>query len=208
MSINFPPSFHSGSGVDEKSRERKKNKEYITRRIDPPPPPPSGRYRFTDSCNFYTLERCGHDAHKRLKHVRAFIDRSTSSLPLPPSMHREPTVRNAGLWVFITRATFGRRFSPPYLCREWGTTTRFRFGGGKAARQLGGRRERKKKKERKKTREIRSVTSPRLASKIRVAQFRPLDRFETNRGEKNSTVKMHNKCETKLTPLTKGFIET
>lgn len=123
-------------------------------------------------------------------------------------MHREPTVRNAGLWVFITRATFGRRFSPPYLCREWGTTTRFRFGGGKAARQLGGRRERKKKKERKKTREIRSVTSPRLASKIRVAQFRPLDRFETNRGEKNSTVKMHNKCETKLTPLTKGFIET
>ncbi|HGJ5904622.1 MAG TPA: hypothetical protein ACHBY5_13740 [Arsenophonus apicola] len=31
-------------------------------------------------------------------------------------------MRNVGLWVFITRATFGRRFSPPYLCREWGTT--------------------------------------------------------------------------------------
>lgn len=94
MSINFPPSFHSGSGVDEKSRERrrKKNKEYITRRIDPPPPPPSGRYRFTDSCNFYTLERRGHDAHKRLKHVRAFIDRSTSSLP-PSSFHASGTHR-------------------------------------------------------------------------------------------------------------------
>lgn len=54
-------------------------------------------------------------------------------------------------------------------------------GGGKAARQPGGKRERKGKKRKEKTREIR------LASKIHVAQFRPLDtedRFETNRGEK------------------------
>ena len=194
--------------MDEKSRERKKNKEYITRRIDPPPPPPSGRYRFTDSCNFYTLERCGHDAHKRLKHVRAFIDRSTSSLP-PSSFHASGTHRaerwfmgfhnTCNIWQTLLATLFMPRMGHhhPLSLRWW-----------KSGKTAWWKEREKKKKERKKTREIRSVTSPRLASKIRVAQFRPLDRFETNRGEKNSTVKMHNKCETKLTPLTKGFIET
>lgn len=194
--------------MDEKSRERKKNKEYITRRIDPPPPPPSGRYRFTDSCNFYTLERRGHDAHKRLKHVRAFIDRSTSSLP-PSSFHASGTHRaerwfmgfhnTCNIWQTLLATLFMPRMGHhhPLSLRWWKS--------GKTAWWKEGE---EKKKGKKKTREIRSVTSPRLASKIRVAQFRPLDRFETNRGEKNSTVKMHNKCETKLTPLTKGFIET
>lgn len=95
---------------------------------------------FTDSCNFYTLERRGRDAHKRLKHVRAFIDRSTDIEEVP---------RRAGRWFMgfhNTAATFGGRFSPPYLCRWTHHPLR-----GKAARQLGGSgREEKERKEKKK----------------------------------------------------------